>query len=157
MVDIATGYSALTAAFEIAKGIKNIDDRVKLNAAVIELQEKILSAQQAATDAKARMQEMAQTIESYEDWKKVAARYRLKDFGASTFAYELIPQHADGEPVHRICPRCFEDRRRSVLQFAFQTSTKQDKYSCPACGTEYLFGHHDTGTWNRPHRDNEWF
>ncbi len=155
-MDIATGYSALTAAFEIAKGLKNIDDRVKLNAAVIELQEKILSAQQAATEAKSRMQEMERRIESYEDWKKIAARYRLKDFGASTFAYELIPEHADGEPTHRICPRCFEDRKRSVLQFAFRTASHQDKYSCPSCGIEYLFGHQDTSSWNRPHRDSDW-
>jgi hypothetical protein len=41
------GISAFKAAFDIAKGLKDINDAAQRNAAVIELQEKILSAQAA--------------------------------------------------------------------------------------------------------------
>ncbi len=37
--------SAIKSAFDIARGLKDIDDDARHNAAVIELQEKILSAQ----------------------------------------------------------------------------------------------------------------
>jgi hypothetical protein len=41
------GASALKTAFDMAKGLKDISDATIRNAAVIELQEKILSAQEA--------------------------------------------------------------------------------------------------------------
>ncbi|MER8436970.1 hypothetical protein NKH36_23515 [Mesorhizobium sp. M1312] len=117
-MDIATGYAALTSAFEIAKGLKNIDDRVKLNAAVIELQERILSAQQAATDAKDRLHEMEKTIEAFNSWTETAGRYALKDFGCQTYAYQARPETLSGEPPHLACPNCFRERRLSVLQYS---------------------------------------
>lgn len=58
----------LSKAYEFARGLKDINDRVALNAAVIDLQEKILSAQEAASDAKARMQVMWSELDSYEKW-----------------------------------------------------------------------------------------
>ena len=41
------GLSALNAALDIARSLKEINDATRRNAAVIELQEKILSAQSA--------------------------------------------------------------------------------------------------------------
>jgi hypothetical protein len=41
------GLSAIKTAFDLAKGLKDIDDATRRNAAVIELQEKSLSAQSA--------------------------------------------------------------------------------------------------------------
>ena len=44
--EVFAGLSALKTAFDIAKGLKDIDDATRRNAAVIELQEKILLAQE---------------------------------------------------------------------------------------------------------------
>jgi hypothetical protein len=41
--EVFAGIGALKTAFDIAKGLKDIDDVARRNAAVIELQEKILS------------------------------------------------------------------------------------------------------------------
>ena len=139
MVDIATGYSALTAAFEIAKGIKNIDDRVKLNAAVIELQEKILSAQQAATEAKARMQEMERRIQTFDDWAETESRYALKNFGCQTYAYEAKSEHLNELPQHLACPNCFRERRLSILQYDGDYWGKK-KFKCLACSKDIDLG-----------------
>lgn len=131
-MDIATGYSALSAAFEIAKGLKNIDDRVKLNAAVIDLQEKILSAQQAAIDAKSRMEEMARTIETFDSWTEMASRYALRDFGCQTYAYEAKPGMLEGAPPHIVCPNCFRERKLSVLQYDGKYGGRK-RFECLAC------------------------
>ena len=40
VAEIYGGISALKSAFDIAKGLKDIDDAARRNAAVIELQEK---------------------------------------------------------------------------------------------------------------------
>lgn len=140
VAEIATGYSALRNAYEIARGLKDINDRVALNAAVIDLQEKILSAQEAAANAKERLRELQETIVRFDKWDETAARYRLTDFGEGTFAYELREDAADGEPSHRLCPNCFESRKRSILQFQFKDASSRDFYKCPQCGGEYRFG-----------------
>src|SRR5262249_3392802 len=44
--EVFAGLGAIKTAFDIAKGLKDIDDAARRNAAVIELQEKILAAQQ---------------------------------------------------------------------------------------------------------------
>ena len=44
--EVFAGFSAIKSAFDIAKGLKDINDATRRNAAVIELQEKILAAQQ---------------------------------------------------------------------------------------------------------------
>jgi hypothetical protein len=48
--EIFAGLSAIKTAFDIAKGLKDIDDATRRNAAVIELQEKILAAQEAISN-----------------------------------------------------------------------------------------------------------
>jgi DNA-directed RNA polymerase subunit M/transcription elongation factor TFIIS len=138
--EIATGYSALKAAYEMAKGLKDIHDRVTLNAAIIELQEKILSAQEAATSAKDQLRELQAAVNAFEDWKRIAARYDLKDYGGSTFAYELNANLDHQEPIHRACPKCFENRKRSILQFSFKDQSQRDHYKCHGCGSEFEFG-----------------
>lgn len=138
--EIATGLGALKSAYEIAKTLKNIDDRVKLNSAVIELQEQILSAQEAGASAKERIQELEAIVASHDQWGETANRYALRDYGGATYAYELKAEEANGEPIHRICPNCFERQSRSILQFRFRDNVGRDHYSCLACKTEFEFG-----------------
>ncbi|MER9032423.1 hypothetical protein [Mesorhizobium sp. M0674] len=140
VAEIATGYSALKAAYDLAKGLKDINDRVALNAAIIELQEKILSAQEAASSAKDKLRELQETVAEFEDWNATATRYQLKDFGGSTFAYELIAEKANGDPVHRACPKCFDNRKRSILQFDYRDMSQRDHYNCHGCGSKFEFG-----------------
>lgn len=140
MVDIGVGFTALKAAYDITKGLKDIDDRVKLNAAIIELQEKILSAQEATSEARDRLRELEAELAARDAWQATANRYALKEFGGNTFAYELVPDRADGEPIHRACPNCFERRTRSILQHRFRDVSQQDHYMCPSCEKEFVFG-----------------
>jgi hypothetical protein len=48
VAEVFGGIAALKSAFDIAKGLKDIDDRTHFNAAIIDLQEQILSAQPPA-------------------------------------------------------------------------------------------------------------
>ena len=70
--------------------MKDIDDRVKLNAAIIELQEKILAAQEATSEARVRLRELEADFAARDAWQATASRYALKDYGGNTFAYELL-------------------------------------------------------------------
>ncbi|TJV70367.1 MAG: hypothetical protein E5X76_20240 [Mesorhizobium sp.] len=139
VAEIATGYGALKSAYEIAKGLKDINDRVALNAAVIDLQEKILSAQEAASEAKQKLRELQEIINDFDDWAATATRYRLKDYGCQSYAYEAKQESLGGDPPHIACPNCFRERRLSILQFD-DTYWGRKKFKCLACAKEVDLG-----------------
>jgi hypothetical protein len=139
--EILAGLGALKTAFDLAKGLKDINDAATRNAAVIDLQERILAAQQAQSELVSHLQDLEKEVTAFEAWNVEKGRYQLKDFGGNTFAYELKPENAHGDPPHRICPNCYEKRQRAILQFKFVNSNKQDHYQCSGCGSEFDFGY----------------
>ncbi len=141
VAEVFAGIGALKTAFDIAKGLKDIDDTARRNAAVIELQEKILSAQEAQATLVERVRELESKVASLEQWEAEKKRYTLTDFGASSFAYLLKPEAANGEPSHRICPNCYEKRQKAILQYKFRSATGRDKWKCNTCDKDFEFGH----------------
>ncbi|MEJ2375476.1 MAG: hypothetical protein P8Y53_05740 [Pseudolabrys sp.] len=135
-----TGLGFLKTAFDLAKALKDIDDAARRNAAVIELQEKILEAQSAQSALVERARELEAKVDSFEKWEAEGTRYQLKDFGGGTFAYELKADEARGEPMHHICPNCYEKGRKSILQMGGGNAFKQQIARCPACQTEFGLG-----------------
>jgi len=133
------GASALKTAFDMAKALKDINDATIRNGAVIELQEKILSAQEAQFALVRRVDELEKQIAALETKGSQMQRYQLKDFGAGTFAYELKESEARGEPIHRACAACYQQGHISVLQFS-NRSSGQDWYDCLQCKSRQRFG-----------------
>lgn len=154
--ELIAGLGAIKTAFDLAKGLKDIDDATRRNAAVIDLQERILAAQAAQATLVERVNELEKQVAGFETWEAQKKRYELKDFGGGTFAYVLKPSEAGGEPIHRICPNCYEKGHRSILQFGFTTSNQQDKYSCPSCETKFEFGMRARAEINRGPQGGSW-
>ncbi len=136
------GLSAIKTAFDIAKGLKDIDDATRRNAAVIELQEKILSAQSEQAVLIERVWELEKKVAGFEHWEVEKKRYALVDFGGNSLAYALRPEAANDEPPHRICPNCFEKRQKAILQFRFRGGAhRREIWKCSTCDKEFEFGH----------------
>jgi hypothetical protein len=154
--EIITGLGAIKTAFDLAKGLKDISDATVRNSAVIELQERILTAQATQAALVERVGELEKKITGFETWEFQKKRYQLKDFGGGTFAYELKPAEAQGEPIHRICPACFERGSRSILQYDFRTAAQQDRYVCSSCKTQFEFGIRQERQVNRSSRRATW-
>ncbi|WP_441240245.1 hypothetical protein [Tardiphaga sp. 768_D3_N2_1] len=133
------GASALKTAFDMAKALKDISDATIRNAAVIELQEKILSAQEAQFALVKRVDELEKQVTSFEGKRSQMQRYQLKDYGAGSFAYELKESDANGEPIHRACAACYQQGHVSILQFS-HNSNGQDWYDCKQCKNNQHFG-----------------
>jgi hypothetical protein len=101
VAEIFAGVSALKSAFDIAKGLKDIDDATRRNAAVIELQEKILSAQEMQSTLINRVTNLEKELARFETWEAEKQRYKLTDYGGGTFAYALKEEEARGTtPSH---------------------------------------------------------
>jgi len=86
------GVTAFKAAMDISKDIKDIDDRTRRNEAVIELQEKILSAQAAQAALVQAVSELEKEVTALKAWDAEKHRYELKDLWKGFFAF--IPRQA---------------------------------------------------------------
>jgi uncharacterized coiled-coil DUF342 family protein len=83
------GLSAIKTAFDIAKGLKDIDNATSRNAAVIELQEKILAAREAQSALLDRVGTLEKEVARFETWEREKQRYELKSLGWGAFARML--------------------------------------------------------------------
>jgi hypothetical protein len=140
VAEIFAGVGALKTAFDIAKGLKDIDDATRRNAAVIELQEKILSAQSAQSDLVERVRDLEKEVAGFETWETEKQRYEMKDFGGGTIAYELKRDMAGGEPPHRICTACYQKRLKGILQPTGVNSYRQQMVKCSECSKDFVLG-----------------
>jgi hypothetical protein len=136
VAEVFAGFSAAKAAFDIAKGLKDLDDRTRRNAAVIELQEQILAAQMEQSAAIERIRDLEKQVTDFETWNTEKNRYELKNVGHSCFVRMLKPDARRAEPPHFVCTNCYEQRRISIIQYRYEQITAKASYYCPACHTE---------------------
>lgn len=138
--DLAASMGTFKALFDAAKGLKDISDAAKRNTAIVELQEKILSAQSQQTALIERVGQLEKELAHFNEWDREKERYVLKDFGCGTFTYALRSGMEAGEPYHRICASCYQLGRKSILQSLGIFAGNREKVSCSACHQETLLG-----------------
>src|SRR3954470_12761414 len=127
MTMITGGLASLKAAKDIAEGLVNLRDTAKFQGAVVELQGKILAAHADQFALLERVRELEAKMAQLEAWEAEKKRYKLTDYGSSTFAYELKAEAAEGEPMHRLCAACYQQGHKSILQFEHRNSVGQER------------------------------
>ena len=139
--EVYAGISALKSAFDIAKGLKDIDNAARRNSAVIELQEKILSAQSEQASLIDTVSQLKNRVAQLEAWDADKQRYTLTDFGSGLLAYALKDSVANGEPPHYLCAQCYNDKIKSILQTETRNPGRCHVLACHRCGSDlYLSG-----------------
>jgi hypothetical protein len=138
--ELLTGLGIFKTLLDSAKGLKDINDAAVRNGAIVELQEKILTAQEQQAALVQRVRDLEKVVAEFEAWDREKERYQLTDFGGGTFAYVLKPAMADGEPAHRICAHCYEQRRKGLLQSDGTTGSGREKVICHSCKSTFMLG-----------------
>jgi hypothetical protein len=133
------GLSAFKTMFDLAKGLKDINDATTRNAVAIELQEKILSAQAAQANLIERVGELERELGRLKAWEADKERYQLQEFPPGVFVRTLKPAMANGEPIHRLCTQCYDSGKKSILQ-NLGTHHGQEHLKCHACGSTMKVG-----------------
>ena len=132
-VELISGLSIFKSAFDIAKGLKDINDAATRNAAVIELQEKILGAQAAQSALIERVREAEAEVARLKAWEREKDRYRLVRWEYGAFAYIPKDAEAGGEPPHALCATCYQRSVKSLLQFNGEMQIFKQAWDCPSC------------------------
>jgi formate dehydrogenase maturation protein FdhE len=142
---IAAGIGSLKTAFELTASISNLRDESLIKAKILELQNAILSAQSSAMEQqllnRSLLDEIDKTRKNYAELQDSIAQlenYELVDYGDETFAYEF--KGDERTPAHKICPNCYSNGKKSILQFSYTQNDKRSLYSCQNCKAEYQLG-----------------
>lgn len=149
ITEISAGLSSLKAAFGIAKGLNAAATQASINEVKVELTQHILEAQAALTAAyeaqsatAERIRELEQEIVRLKDWKADKQRYELKDTGQGTPAYAPKAGMENGEPSHWLCPACYQQGKKSILQHEHLATGRVETLVCHPCGMDILvIGH----------------
>jgi hypothetical protein len=144
VAEVFAGLGALKTAFDLAKGLKDINDATIRNAAVIELQEKILTAQQQQSALVESVSALEKEVADLKAWDGEKQRYELKNVGGegpAVFAYALKAGEENGEPPHLLCANCYQSRRKSILQATAELRSRLRAHRCPSCKAEFEFSY----------------
>ncbi len=138
VAEVFAGLSAIKTAFDLAKGLKDIDDAARRNAAVIELQEKILAAREAQSTLLERISELEKKVASFEAWEREKQRYELQDIWRGSLAYVIKESVRGPEPSHNICANCYQRGHKRILQLRVRGIGKE--LFCSECNTAIFVG-----------------
>jgi hypothetical protein len=145
---VAATLTSIKAAGDLVSAFLDVRGAIQEQGKVFELQRVILAAHQSALasqEAQASLQErirgLEKQISDFEIWNSEKTRYELVDVGSrgSVFAFRLKPEARGAEPLHLLCARCFEGRKRSILQATTELRMALRVHNCPECGTDYTF------------------
>ncbi|MCK1545779.1 hypothetical protein IVB12_28530 [Bradyrhizobium sp. 179] len=128
------GITALKSAFDLTKGLKDVDDRVRLNDARMELQQKILDAQEAQSALLEKLGNLEKELALLKSWEADKQRYALTDMGSGVLAYKVKEGHENGEPSHSLCSSCYNDSHKSILVSATWNPGRCHVLVCNDCG-----------------------
>lgn len=145
MIDsIAGAFSALKGAAEITQGLLSLKTDtavstkvVELNRIIAEVQHQLFAAQADYAAAVGREHDLKTKIVQLENWAHEKERYQLHQLAAGTLVYRIKPAMQVTEPVHDLCPNCYQDGVKSILQNAGMRGSHQ-AVRCPRCDTVYL-------------------
>lgn len=140
-------FSALKAAKEVVQNIIGLHDAsliqgkvVELNAKIIEAQESIFAVNNERTMLIQKVSEFEKRIIQLEAWETEKQKYELinisptPQFGDESFVY-LRKQDVDpAELSHKICANCYHRGQKSILQS--EEFGRSKFLVCQSCGSD---------------------
>ncbi len=140
VAEVYAGLGAFKAMFDTARGLKDIHDNAIRNAAIIELQEQMLSAQAEQSSLVERARSLEKQLTELRAWEAEKKRYQLEELPPGVFVLSLKPKMAAGKPHHSICQTCYQRGKKSVLH-ADEKRNGIYHLTCHECGTKLIIGH----------------
>ena len=148
MIDLLSLSTTLKQTLEIITGVKNLlpkadkgkslDERISTPENIIsDIRGELVRIQHDAQAMLDEKNELIKTIEGYKNWRAEAKRYILTEIGPGVFVYNFIQssKQRTKEPPHYICPKCFQDCKKSILQTVV-VSEYGTRFKCFGCQTE---------------------
>jgi len=147
-MDLSTLIAAKDGAKAIYEGIKTVVD-LKEDAAVNEriqpllaiatdVQLNILETLTVTEAAKRRVADLEAEVIALKEWGSEKSRYALYELGPGALVYHLKPELQGTDPVHYICPQCYQNNIKSILQAGLPKDLNRT-LECHRCNLSVLY------------------
>lgn len=145
-MDVTSALSTISAIGELTKLIISgkIDAEVEakaaeLNNAVLSLQGTLFSLQSQNQELLKEKDRLESELVKMANWDKEAQRYQLHELCSGVFVYALKEDPDNAEPPHYLCPNCYQEHRKSILQ-SQRPQVRGTSYLCtnPSCGAKIV-------------------
>lgn len=147
--EINAAVQSAKVLFEVVKANKELTEFNELNAAVGDLNAKLVSVttvtlagQEKQAALTERVRDLEKELMKLKNWEREAKRYQLTEFGPRVFAFSMKPEKEKGDPFHILCTACFQKRQKGYLQFLKQDGYG-DHFKCDLCSNEIVSVSHD--------------
>lgn len=144
MMDFIGGALAYAqAASQIAQGLLSLKTdaavsakALELNRVLIELTEQIFASQAQIAALLGRESELKAEVARLKDWSHDKERYELCMIAPGTFAYRVQQGMQGAEPMHYLCPHCYQKHVKSILQGGIKDH--HQFFQCLECKNHFL-------------------
>ncbi|WP_079212937.1 hypothetical protein [Brucella pituitosa] len=133
--EVPAGLGALKAAYDLAKGAVGLNTASEINAAVINIQTKLLDAQSDYSALMRKNGELEKEIMSLKSWEAEKERYSLQELPPGIFMFALKEDMRGSEPAHNLCANCYYHGVKSILHVT-NSSGGIKHWKCYCCGFE---------------------
>jgi hypothetical protein len=143
--EITAAIAGLKAAGDLGALMLKIKVDSAITDKVIESQAAIFSAQSAMIELQAKHQELLDETDTLkkqliemEDWKAESQKYSLIEMVEGVFVYALKPDQKDTAPPHWLCPNCYQNKKKSILQFEYSPTAHNNSFKCSQCSLQLV-------------------
>jgi hypothetical protein len=82
-----------------------------------------------------KIHRLEEEVASFKAWEQQKQRYVLEELSSGVFAYAVRQGEHASEPMHWLCPTCFERRERTILQREYRSYAQVLTLLCHSCKT----------------------
>ena len=133
IIEAAAAAATVTQTLKFLRSLGNKIPPEVLEA-VTDAYSHALTSQQEQLELIRRVQELEETIAKYDKWETEKERYEHYEVGPGNHVYRLRKEcKRDNEPDHFICPSCYEDGRKSILQDNSSPTLNYRRVGCSRC------------------------
>jgi hypothetical protein len=100
-----------------------------------------LDAQAEQFDLKKKIAELEQELGRFRLWETERARYALIELSPGVFVRSVKDDARGNEPQHWLCCNCFDEGKKSILQFAYGAGERKG-YTCHRCNSTIITRQH---------------
>lgn len=136
LTEIAIMIKGINDAITIVKSLKPSDKvqaLLKIRSDILENLEAIrvgaLTLQEERFAIIKEKDELAKKILEFENWANTERNYELTEIARQSFVYRSKKSDQSTEPMHYLCPNCYQERKKSILQYKGPVSG----FSCHKC------------------------
>lgn len=135
---------SLNALTEYVKSMRELKEGAGIAAATSNLMGMLFDAQRQALQLQTEHSALLREKEDLEkclmrmrEFEEEKQRYGLQEIAPGTFAYAVKPGHQGSDPPHNLCPTCYQQGVKSILQ-GIDPANGRKRWHCHRCNSTLL-------------------